>query len=528
MHTVCIHFIVCIPICRLIDTSSCSLICSFLILLRNGQYTGNRTMFSHALLSTLLAATAAASTTASSPLLPPRPLALRWGEDGSRTAPSSRRSSLPSSALLLLRGGDNDSIEPLNPPASKAEADSRAAEEVREREELATKAAANAADSPRAEAHLTAAALDQNTASAAAAGDDAAHPASPASAFAPPRPAVADAPDAAPAVKDHTKSLSAKLSNAYERTVPAAVLLALATALLKFAGSNGLVGLVLALQAGMYHEATSVVSSYHARRAAADGLASFGRTGRAGAALDQAEKWWWFATAMVATSLRLIAAHSGSNLWPSGESMGLLAYGMAAAGIVGAVVGMESRDGSGPELYRGYLGGVAGAHFVLLFLIGQSSYWIRTVHEYGLPWVLYPALLVIVNDTMAYVFGLTMGRTKLLPRLSPKKTAEGFAGALVSTMAVSVPLLRWVGIDLGDGSDKETKVLALTLALFVSLVAPFGGFLASATKRAHGAKDFGTLIPGHGGVVDRFDCQVVTAPFVYLLLKRMGVSTATS
>ena len=150
------------------------------------------------------------------------------------------------------------------------------------------------------------------------------------------------------------------------------------------------------------------------------------------------------------------------------------------------------------------------------------------MHEYGLPWVLYPALLVIVNDTMAYVFGLTMGRTKLLPRLSPKKTAEGFAGALVSTMAVSETLLRWVGIDLGDGSDKETKVLGLTLALFVSLVAPFGGFLASATKRAHGAKDFGTLIPGHGGVVDRFDCQVVTAPFVYLLLKRMGVSTATS
>ena len=140
--------------------------------------------------------------------------------------------------------------------------------------------------------------------------------------------------------------------------------------------------------------------------------------------------------------------------------------------------------------------------------------------DYGLPWVLYPALLVIVNDTMAYVFGLTMGRNKLLPRLSPKKTVEGFAGALVSTVGVSVPLLRLVlGKSIAEGDEKLYVRLALTLSVFISLVSPFGGFLASAVKRAHGAKDFGTLIPGHGGVVDRFDCQIVIAPFVYLVLK---------
>lgn len=144
--------------------------------------------------------------------------------------------------------------------------------------------------------------------------------------------------------------------------------------------------------------------------------------------------------------------------------------------------------------------------------------------DYGLPWVLYPALLVIVNDTMAYVFGLTMGRKKLLPRLSPKKTVEGFTGALVSTVGVSVPLLRLVlGNSIAEGEEKLYVRLALTLGVFISLVSPFGGFLASAVKRAHGAKDFGTLIPGHGGVVDRFDCQIVTAPFVYLLLKFFGL-----
>ena len=159
-------------------------------------------------------------------------------------------------------------------------------------------------------------------------------------------------------------------------------------------------------------------------------------------------------------------------------------------------------------------------HFVQsqskLFLVGQSSFWVNTVKEYGLVWVLFPALLVVVNDTMAYVFGVLLGKHKLLPRLSPKKTVEGFIGAGISTMAVAAPLLRkMAGADAVSNAGRH----ALTLALYVSLVSPFGGFLASAVKRAHGAKDFGALIPGHGGVVDRFDCQVVTAPFVYLYLK---------
>lgn len=153
---------------------------------------------------------------------------------------------------------------------------------------------------------------------------------------------------------------------------------------------------------------------------------------------------------------------------------------------------------------------------IQLFLVGQSSFWIKTVQEYGLVWVLFPAFLVIVNDTMAYVFGVLMGKHKLLPRLSPKKTVEGFVGAGFSTVAVAAPLLKRM---LGDSDVSNITRHALILALYVSLVSPFGGFLASAVKRAHGAKDFGALIPGHGGVVDRFDCQVVTAPFVYLYLK---------
>ncbi len=150
---------------------------------------------------------------------------------------------------------------------------------------------------------------------------------------------------------------------------------------------------------------------------------------------------------------------------------------------------------------------------------------------------------------MAYVFGVSFGKHKLLPKLSPNKTIEGFVGAAVSTIGLSIPTLhmfikyleRTKRVSIGSSSSslckdkfmtvfggvgssqqQRSKLIrqhAIAMALYTSIVSPFGGFLASAVKRAHGAKDFGTLIPGHGGVVDRFDCQVVTAPFIFLYLQ---------
>jgi CDP-diglyceride synthetase len=106
---------------------------------------------------------------------------------------------------------------------------------------------------------------------------------------------------------------------------------------------------------------------------------------------------------------------------------------------------------------------------------------------------------------MAYFFGITLGKHPLLATISPKKTWEGFIGAAFSTMAVAY---FW----LPDRQD------ALILSVFASLVGPFGGFLASVIKRAYEQKDFGSIFPGHGGFVDRLDCQLVLAPFVYLYL----------
>ena len=170
-----------------------------------------------------------------------------------------------------------------------------------------------------------------------------------------------EAAQAPPPTADHTKNLSAKLSNAWERTVPAVLMLAAATALLKFTGTAGLTVLIFALQIGMYHEATSVIEQFHIN--SDPGSLEL----RKMSLLDNIEKWWWFATVILGTSGRSVLVNSSSS--GIGEAaMDLVVYGMAAIGLVVAVVGMEAHSRSGPLMFRNYLAGVAGCHFVLVSL----------------------------------------------------------------------------------------------------------------------------------------------------------------
>ena len=162
----------------------------------------------------------------------------------------------------------------------------------------------------------------------------------------------------------------------------------------------------------------------------------------------------------------------------------------------------------------------------------------------GLFWFLFPASLVVANDSFAYFSGVTCGR-KLTARpflaLSPNKTWEGFLGAfLLTTLYAWFGVGWWAGAFLrcsypevaaavlpaGGALDAQLplghcandawfepgggiRLLALGLGVFASSVAPFGGFLASAIKRGFKKKDFGSFIPGHGGFTDRMDCQIV-------------------
>lgn len=336
----------------------------------------------------------------------------------------------------------------------------------------------------------------------------------------------ADALEEAKAVLEKTPSTSSISKNnkqevierTMKRTGPAILMLCSVYFLIKTFGENGLIGLIMLMQIGMYFEVTGIMSSFHQSSWKEHSIVEYG------------EKWWWFGTIFSYTTIRPLIFNRERNI--SKSTFDLCCFGMVSVGLLASVLGMElSRVGDEKhnDGLRQYLGKMAGYQYASIFLLGQSSFWIHTIQAYGIESIIYPALLVVINDTMAYFFGVTMGKRKIIPRLSPKKTVEGFVGAALSTFLASVPLLKLILSYSSDDSkilpvfqdDKMYATVAFITAAYTSFVSPFGGFLASAVKRAFLCKDFGTLIPGHGGVVDRFDCQIVTAPFIYLLLNSL-------
>ncbi|KAL0457087.1 UNVERIFIED_CONTAM: Phosphatidate cytidylyltransferase 1 [Sesamum latifolium] len=205
------------------------------------------------------------------------------------------------------------------------------------------------------------------------------------------------------------------------------------------------------------------------------------------------------------------------------------------------------------KMYKYQFGQYAWTHMILIVVFTQSSFTGANIFE-GIFWFLLPASLIVINDIAAYIFGFFFGKTPLI-KLSPKKTWEGFIGASVTTMISAFVLanilgrFQWLTCPRKDLSTgwlhcdprplfkpeyftlpewfpgwfpwREISVLpvqwhALGLGLFASIIAPFGGFFASGFKRAFKIKDFGDSIPGHGGITDRMDCQMVMAVFAYI------------
>lgn len=204
----------------------------------------------------------------------------------------------------------------------------------------------------------------------------------------------------------------------------------------------------------------------------------------------------------------------------------------------------------------------AVTHMSLLLIVTTSQFVVANIFE-GMFWFILPISLVIVNDIGAYVAGFFMGRTPLI-ELSPKKTWEGFVGGLFITVifgAVAASMLSnynfficpvrdlsvtafsnvecvpnpvFVSTEfklspissslLGLLYGKSVKVVfmkpilvhGIIMAIFASIIAPFGGFFASGFKRAFNIKDFANVIPGHGGLTDRFDCQFLMGLFSYI------------
>lgn len=217
------------------------------------------------------------------------------------------------------------------------------------------------------------------------------------------------------------------------------------------------------------------------------------------------------------------------------------------------------------KMYKYQFGQYAWTHMILIVVFTQSSFTVANIFE-GMFWFLLPASLIVINDIAAYFFGFFFGRTPLI-KLSPKKTWEGFIGASVTTIISAFVLANffarfqwltcprkdlstgWLNCDPGPLFKPENYTLpewtpqwfpwrefqvlpvqlhALCLGLFASIIAPFGGFFASGFKRAFKIKDFGDSIPGHGGITDRMDCQMVMAVFAYIYHQSFVVSQSIS
>lgn len=123
-------------------------------------------------------------------------------------------------------------------------------------------------------------------------------------------------------------------------------------------------------------------------------------------------------------------------------------------------------------------------------------------------------LLLWANDTGAYLAGISFGRHKLFERISPKKTWEGFFGGVISSVAAAWFLSGWLGV-----VDRERW---LGIAVIVSIGGTYGDLVESMLKRSIGVKDSGTIMPGHGGFLDRFDSAIISFPLVYLFISLFG------
>jgi len=123
-----------------------------------------------------------------------------------------------------------------------------------------------------------------------------------------------------------------------------------------------------------------------------------------------------------------------------------------------------------------------------------------------------------VCDTSAYFAGSTFGKHKLCPKLSPKKTVEGAIGGVLGSVIVGCIYGYVIEMATGSAGSVLSNVLVYAVITAVaSILSQIGDLLASGIKRNHDIKDYGTLIPGHGGIMDRFDSVIFITPAIYFL-----------
>jgi phosphatidate cytidylyltransferase len=150
----------------------------------------------------------------------------------------------------------------------------------------------------------------------------------------------------------------------------------------------------------------------------------------------------------------------------------------------------------------------AGISSSALLLVAFPLSFAVTLHamaRIGPKLLLFALVITWVGDTVAYFVGRAIGKHPFAPILSPKKTWEGAVGGFVGSLLVGVAFSKWIGVPMGQ---------MLAMAAVGNVAGQVGDLLESAYKRSAGVKDSGTLLPGHGGILDRIDALILAIPVV--------------
>ncbi|MBR1731583.1 MAG: phosphatidate cytidylyltransferase [Ruminococcus sp.] len=159
----------------------------------------------------------------------------------------------------------------------------------------------------------------------------------------------------------------------------------------------------------------------------------------------------------------------------------------------------------------------------LVIVFGMTSMLIvpGSLHGYYVLFFVITLAIPWIADGGAYFAGVFLGKHKLCPKISPKKTIEGFIGGIAAGILSS--LIIALIFNATSQTAKLNIALMLLLGALVSVVSVIGDLSFSLVKRSCDIKDFGSFFPGHGGVLDRFDSVIFTAPIIYFMVKFLPV-----
>mgnify|MGYP001174215490 CR=1 FL=1 len=227
------------------------------------------------------------------------------------------------------------------------------------------------------------------------------------------------------------------------------------------------------------------------------------------------------ALALVLAIKELATAFSATDTYVSKRSLMTSSVGLSAGAWYGGIRGLAIGLGialclmligllrKGPQ---GFVKSASASVFSLVYLPFLAGFLILLARPHnGLQQIMVFVILVASNDTFAYVTGVLIGKHPMAPKLSPKKTWEGLAGSIIFTIAL--------GYITFDGILKLNPLVGAAVGLLIVVTATTGDLIESAIKRDFAIKDMGNLLPGHGGVMDRLDSIVLSAPALWMVLE---------